>query len=330
MRISFFSLAGGVALLIAGFVSVAQAAEKPPIVASGDAAYSTNSPKEAANYAVNLAQEKIKSLIPSLGGDAPEWAKRIELDARFGINDDPRFSVLTVQPLYQSAGQVDTVFTQVSFQRYDLYGEDRNTINTGLGYRRLLDDKNALVGANVFYDYELDHNHSRIGFGTEAKWGPLDGWFNYYLAASGDKNIGGVGIVERAVSGYDVRAAGQVPYLPWAKLNGAYYHWDKIKAADDTDGYDVNAEVAIHPNLTLEAGHKNDNNNPGQYYFLTRFQLAGSGASLLGGGQLISSKVFEKRDLTGETLKKVRRENRIILERTTPATGGVTVTVVRG
>lgn len=306
------------------------AASVNPSASEQNASYVTHSPEEAGQFALNMAKEKVKALLPSLGADAPDWAKRIEFDARFETaGRDPRFSILTVQPLWQGQNQTDTIFTQLSYNRYDLYGETRNTVNTGVGYRHVFDKDNALLGANVFFDNEFDRDHRRVGFGAEGKAGPLDGWFNYYLAVSDDRNLAG-GVIERAISGYDVRAAGPVPYLPWAKIHGTYYHWDKERAAKDTNGYEVAGEFALHPNLGFEVGHRDDNNNAGYQYFTLRFSLAKDGASLLGGEPVISKAAFQPRNMKDETLKKVRRENRILLERTTPAGGGVTVTVVRG
>lgn len=301
-----------------------------PSSSTNAASYSTASPEEAGNFALNMAKEKVKTLLPSFGEGAPEWAKRIEFDARFEtLGRDPRFSVLTVQPIWQSQEKENTVFTQLSYQRYTLFGEDRNTVNAGIGYRHIFESSNTMLGANIFFDNEFDYDHRRVGFGAEAKAGPLDGWFNYYLAASDDRNLG-AGVTERAISGYDLRAAGQVPYLPWAKLHGTYYHWDKDRAAKDTNGFEFAGEFALHPNLGFEVGHRDDNNNAGYQYFTLRFTLAKDGPSLLGSDSIVSKTAFQPRDMKAETLKKVRRENRILLERSTPAGGGVTVTVVRG
>lgn len=337
---------GGFAVVLStmAFFSLAQAEEQPSqslalgteaqvrarAMAEKQASYSTASPAQAGQFALNMAQEKVKALLPSLGAGAPEWAKRIEFDARFETaGREPRFSVLTVQPIWQAPDQVDTLFTQISYQRYSLFGEDRNTVNAGVGYRHIFESSNALLGGNFFFDNEFDHDHRRVGFGAEGKAGPRDGWFNYYLPVSGDQTLG-AGVVERAIGGFDLRAAGPVPYVPWAKIHGAYYHWDREKAAKDTNGYEVSGEFALHPNLTFEVGRRDDNNTAGYEYFTMRFSLAKDGPSLLGGEAIVSKTAFQPRDMKGETLKKIRRENRILLERSTPAGGGVTVTIVRG
>ena len=50
-----------------------------------------------------------------------------------------------------------------------------------------------------------------------------------YKKVSGAKTVGD--FTEKALSGYDVNLAGQVPYVPWAKINYTNYQWDKIDAA---------------------------------------------------------------------------------------------------
>lgn len=51
------------------------------------------------------------SLFPELWAGAPDWAKRIEFQWELNEDNKPEFSILTVQPLFQSEGLRDTVFT---------------------------------------------------------------------------------------------------------------------------------------------------------------------------------------------------------------------------
>ena len=46
--------------------------------------------------------------------------------------------------------------------------------NFGLGYRMLSDDNSFMFGANLFYDRDLQEDHSRASLGLEAKAGILD------------------------------------------------------------------------------------------------------------------------------------------------------------
>lgn len=97
-----------------------------------------------------LVPELQRSLLPTLGADAPDWLKRIEFDWCLSTESKPEYTIRTIQPLFQSPGQQDTVFVQASLARYSLAGEVRTTGNIGAGYRRLLLDKTVLLGVNAF------------------------------------------------------------------------------------------------------------------------------------------------------------------------------------
>ena len=62
----------------------------------------------------------------------------------------PQWEILTVQPLRDDGENI--TFFQGSLLRWD---GDRDTINLGLGQRKLLLNKNILVGLNAFYDHEF-------------------------------------------------------------------------------------------------------------------------------------------------------------------------------
>jgi hypothetical protein len=202
-------------------------------------------------------------LLPSFGADAPEWAKRIEVEAELDRYFKPTYSILTVQPLYQNAGKIDTVFLQASQLRYDMFGTYRDTSNVGLGYRRLLFGNSMLVGANAFYDYEWTYGHSRYGLGGEVKAAMLDLNANVYRAITGYRTIDPtLGIQERAMSGWDVEARSQVPYLPWLRVGAQRYHWTSDPTSDvatDRNGWKFSADADITQNLAIEGGWRQDN-----------------------------------------------------------------------
>lgn len=270
-------------------------------------------------------ESKLKLAFPSLGEDAPDWLKRTEVHWGFFQRGKPDQSILTVQPLFQSEKKQDTIFVQGSLYHYAMFGEYRWTGNLGVGYRRLLQDNTIMLGTNGFIDDEFTNGHRRLSIGAEAKWGPLDLTFNNYFAITGDKTVNGN--IERALGGRDVELRSQVPFVPWAKVSARYYTWDAVKATRDMQGPDFAAEFFLHPNFSVEVGRSDDDfsNNVarGQTYVLLHFHLAVGNQPSLTTGPIVSDKIFETRDLTNETLTKVRRENRIIVERRT--SGGVVI-----
>lgn len=295
------------------------------IAQSGPPASTEMSPASALSLAQGLALNKAQQLLPSLGGDAPDWAKRIEIEGSFFDRGKGSQSILTVQPLYQSPGKVNTVFVQGSVFRYSMYGEYRITGNLGLGYRRLFADNTVMAGVNAFIDDEFTNNHRRDSIGGEIKWGPLDFGTNLYRALSGERQVGTS--IEQALNGWDAEIGSQIPYLPWAEAFVQHYYWQKHVAAQNVQGNRYSADFALHPNVTLEIGRSDDNfqdlDNKHQDYLVVRFHLASLSRPTLTTGPVISDAVFEARDLGDHTLDKVRRENRIIVERRT--TGGVIV-----
>jgi hypothetical protein len=98
------------------------------------------------------------SLLPAFWFDAPDRLKRTEWGVQFNGFNGMEYNVLTTQPLWQSDGNKNTLFYQVSYEHYNLYDIGRNTINGGLGYRQLLLGNQVLVGVNNFYGYELGHD----------------------------------------------------------------------------------------------------------------------------------------------------------------------------
>lgn len=132
--------------------------------------------------------------------DAPGWLKRTEVEFDITKYSKPEFSLLTVQPLFQSEDYLNTLFTQGRAA----YGRDgRTTLNIGFGYRRLVFGEGLMLGANTFFDYEIPFDHRRVGVGGEIRSGPLELNVNHYNAISGKLNVN-KGAFERALDGYDL------------------------------------------------------------------------------------------------------------------------------
>jgi hypothetical protein len=259
------------------------------------------------------------AFLPYFGSKRPEWMKRFEVDWNFFDTNKPGHSILTVQPLYQSLNKQDTVFIQGSLFHYALYEDYRWTGNLGLGYRRLLANNTIMLGTNAFFDNEFTNNHRRASVGTEAKWGPLDFHFNNYFGLTEDKSVSGY--LEKALDGRDITFKTQVPYLPWAKIAAGYFWWDAQHSSSDMKGASFSTELALHPNFSLDYRWSSydvaDNSSRDTNAVFLRFHLARVDAPTLATGPVVESRSFRTRDLSGETLKKVRRENRIIVERRT-------------
>lgn len=290
-------------------------------------AYAASTPSHKAPQAVQQASSAALSKAKEgIWKDAPEWLTRTEMDIGWGDEEGMRYSVLTTQPIWQSADKSQTFLLQASAQRYDLYSITRDAANFGLGYRQLLLDNSLLLGINTFGDHEFHYDHSRWSIGGEAKYGAVDFNVNRYMGIGSKETVKGAD--ERAMSGYDAELGTTLPYLPWAHVYGKYFTWEKEVGSNNTHGNDFSAELDLLPNLSLVAGTQNDNLNDRENYAMLRFRLGSEGKPTLA-TQPVSGVMWGSRDLRDETLKKVRRENRIITERATTSSG-VTVIVKKG
>ncbi|MCH8999782.1 MAG: inverse autotransporter beta domain-containing protein [Proteobacteria bacterium] len=271
--------------------------------------------------ALQAAESAIEYWLPGLGDDGPEWLSRFEFEWDVQEDDKPEFSILTVQPLYQSDNKRDTFFTQLRIARDYTFGKHRVTTNAGVGYRRLVADNTVLLGANAFFDHEWKVDHSRAGVGAEARWAGLDLYANYYKALSG-KHGAGTDTFEEALDGFDVELTAQVPYLPWARVRGQYFVWDAPALGEDINGYTGSIELDVHQNLQFEAGYSDDDFNDGTFFAQFRFIPGNRKRPVLLSDHAIADQAFDLRDMRGHTLDKVRRVNTIVLERTS---SGVTI-----
>jgi hypothetical protein len=72
---------------------------------------------------------------------------------------------LFLTPFFDLSKIQDTFFMQNSL----FHKDNRTTINTGLGYRKLTLENNLLIGVNGFYDHEFPYNHGRTSLGLELR-----------------------------------------------------------------------------------------------------------------------------------------------------------------
>ena len=318
-------------------VSSVATAPEPPLMRGQLAASSSHGtvssgPTAALQFAEQLVTNKINQVVnEQINDNAPDWLKRVDFAFDYESAADPTYSVLTVQPLYQSPGNINTVFTQLRYASHRQFDEIRNTTNIGFGYRELIQNGTMLVGANIHYDREWKRNHYRLGIGVEARWSGADIYLNRYQGLSSKRTITS-SVTEAIIDGWDLRALIQMPYIPSARLTLAGSTWRKT-SSDDISGLRAGIEADLSPHLTFEIGAANDNDdNDVEMFVGIRFNLGGDNANnnLLLQKNFISDTPWHLRDMSEHTLDRVRRENNIRLKRTTTSGGSITVEVSRG
>ena len=244
----------------------------------------------------NSVSEYISNLIPGEGDT------EVSIDLR--ENYSPDYSILLVREIDRSEN--GNYFTQMSLFNTEKNNDDRITANFGLGKRFLSDDKFSLTGINLFLDYDNEGN-ARSSIGLEMRNAVLDFAFNNYF---GLDNADG----ETVLDGYDLRLASQIPYLHWADIFLNSYTWDGVKR-NDVEGLIFGSEMNLSPNFQLELAY-DDKDRAGledEYYVKLIFVHPPKEGPTAGDG-FSSSMWRENKDMTGELLTKVKRDNKIFVE----------------
>lgn len=284
----------------------------------------------ATNEIVRIAKEKVVNGINNSTSNGPDWLSRIEFGFEYETDSDPVYSVSSVQPLYQSPGKINTIFTQLRYARHKQFDESRDTTNIGLGYRELVSDKTLLLGANVHFDREWERRHNRLGIGIEARWSGADLFLNRYQGLSNKKSISSTK-TEEILDGWDLQALVQMPYVPSARISLVGSHWRK-SSSEHISGIKAGVEADLSSSLRLEVGAANDNDgNELEVFAGLRFSVGGfrNNKNYFLDKNFVSDSPWQMRDMSEHTLDKIRRENNIRLKRTTTTGGSVTVQVSR-
>ena len=254
------------------------------------------------------------SIAEMIGG---EGDTEVQISAR--ENSKPEFSIMTVMPISVHPGK-DAWFVQLQLNNTQIRSVNRYTTNVGLGYRSLSANKNTMIGGNVFIDYDAKGN-SRYSLGFEFRTAVFDILINHYEAISGQKTVGD--FKERALNGNDMSINGQVPYLPWAKINLTHYEWKKVNNSKNSKGDKLSFELLLTPSVVLDFGVDDNNIQKKDNFAKIAFVYPpreGPSAST----DFVSDEAFPDGDMSSQLLSKVKRSNKITLE-----SEGVGVTISR-
>ena len=172
-------------------------------------------------------------------------------------SEKPSYSVDTIQPLSAlDSNSKSLTFIQGSVSSGFNEGERRHTLNVGLGKRYLLDEDQAIVGANLFFDIENTSKHKRVSLGAEYERSNYSAGVNYYHPISDKKVIGDY--TEEVLKGYDVSLSGQMPYMPWVTMNGTHYYWDQT-VGNNIMGNAIWVGIELSPSMNVELGQQDSN-----------------------------------------------------------------------
>ena len=241
--------------------------------------------------------EYVSNLIPGEGDT------EVSIDLR--ENNKPDYSILAVREIQKT--EDGNFFTQFSFFNTEKNNDERLVGNLGFGKRILSDDKTMMTGFNAFIDYD-DIGNARSSLGLEARNAVLEFGYNYYFGIDD-------GTDEKVLDGYDLRLASQIPYMHWADIFINAYEWEG-RDRDDIKGTKIGSELLLNPNLNLELAY-DDKDKAGlkdEWYAKIMFIHPPRTGPSLKDGFLSSETWKEEKDMSGELLTKVKRNNKIVVE----------------
>ena len=242
-----------------------------------------------------------------------ERFRNVEIDIADLDGEDTKFSIFTVQPLYDNQAAGRATFFQGSIIATD----DDDTLNLGLGQRWMLNDGKVIAGLNLFYDNEWDAGHERMSVGGEVLTSVGDLRVNSYTALSDTETVNGA--EETALDGMDMELALPLPYLPNTRVHAKSFKWDGEKGANDLEGDTISLRSALPMGFELEAGSTSyDGNAANDADFVSlSFNVARfHQQQYVQQPVLLSDKAYALIDITERRFEKVRRSNQIVKQNT--------------
>lgn len=250
--------------------------------------------------------EFFSNLIPG------EGLTEASIEINDGDEDQLNFSLLALRNIEKTNSS--NFFTQFSLMNTEVNNKNRLITNIGLGNRILTQDKSMMLGANIFYDRDAFENHNRVSLGLEGKAHMLDLNLNFYEALSNTVTVDDND--EKVLNGYEIGIASQIPYMPWTKFHYTAYLWEADKAIVDTKGNIFSIEMFLSPSISIEGSYDKSGNTGVDDEFSMKVAYVyppRENRTTLADG-LTATNAFEKRDMSEELSKKVRRNNKIVVE----------------
>lgn len=249
--------------------------------------------------------KKLSEYVSGLFGSILPGQGQTEISIDIRENYKPDYSVLFVRELMEDDN--GNFFTQLSIINTEKLNSETIVANFGLGKRMLSDDKLFMTGFNAFLDADEDGN-LRSSIGVELKNAVLGFGTNYY---TGLKDASG----EKVLDGYDVELNSQIPYLHWAKAFVNVYEWEGVDR-DDIKGNKIGTEMQLTPTFSLEAAY-DDKDKKGlndEFFVNLLFNFPPKKSPSLTVNGISNAAWKEERNMSGELLSKVERQNKIFVE----------------
>ena len=250
---------------------------------------------------INAFSGQLSESISSFAQENFESMKYLDFSLDLQEKLKPTFSIMSVNEIMKIDS--GTIFNQTSLNTHD--GDQ--TLNVGIGSRKLLNDNTLILGANAFYDHQFSENHQRIGAGAEAITSILDVRANYYNALSGRKTNDS-GTIERAMDGWDLRADYHLPIHQDVNLFVSAFEFENPESSssykETGNKYGLDAKLG---NFVLEGGYQDDN-QANDYWFGNISYVVNFGSE---DKNNTSSNSKSLTDVSDQLYQPVKRENKI-------------------
>ena len=262
--------------------------------------------EELKNKLLSTASEEVSNYVSNIiPGEG-----YTEFGINFRENHSPDFNILAVRELMPlEEGNIFTQFSLFNTESNTGKGGDERIIgNIGFGTRKLTNDNTLMLGLNNFYDYDIENEHFRTSIGLEARSAVLEASVNRYIRLADPYNE------ENVLDGWDYRLSSQFPYLHSVRLVFNGYEWEGVKR-EDVKGSQYGSEILLTPNLNLEVFYDDKDKKGLEDEWFANVQFIyppKEGPTLLDGFSKEAWK--ENRDMSGELLDKVDRQNTIMVE----------------
>ena len=253
----------------------------------------------------NINKDLTNSLNEHLTSGLGKIFPTAEVTLSSGKTQKVKGNVLVVSPLSDINDTKNVTFTQGSIYLSD---NDTETFNLGVGQRKLLDNENLMLGANLFLDHELSSNHRRASFGIEAITSVGSLRANQYYGISGWKLVDD--IQEKALDGHDFEVGAPLPYLPWANFYLRTFEWEGASGAADLKGDEMSLEAKLPFGLNVEVGKRSNDGNTKDRKFLNLTWTCCNKKDEPNFG--ISDKAYNLTSVADQRFQKVRRQNLIV------------------
>ena len=231
-----------------------------------------------------------------------------EVSLSSGTTNEVTGSILVVKPLSDINDDENILFTQGSLFLSD---DSRETLNLGIGKRKLVNNDTLLIGANLFYDHELDYDHQRASVGIEAISSVGSFRLNQYYGLSG-WTTGLDNVQEKALNGQDIEVGAPLPYLPWTNFSYRSFQWDGASGAADLKGDEISLEAKLPIGLNIEVGKRsNDGVTEDNEFLKLTWTCCNKNQEEIS----ISDTAYNLTSVVDQKFAKVKRQNLIVKQK---------------